>query len=239
MKKTNLNLLLILLLVISILFTACAGETKKAESEGPKGLDAYVNALGEDLKKPEKEFEDKKEESVPESPISSDIRSYEIMIKDTIFKFPMSIEELESLGYSYIGETPLNESKAEPGIKFEALYTNGEHEIIFNLLNMGETETTADNTIVAGIFIQFANEKAPKNSEVTLPHNVTADYCDLNSLKTIYGEPTEVFHESQANPPKASKLIYRKDGSGLHSYTIYVDNEKRLVREIVILSTEK
>ena len=240
-KKSFIILLTVLIIA---LLSACASEGTKTESKkGPTALDAYVNALDEDTKSDierDKEFDNRTHDKTEESPISKDIRSYEIMIKDEVFKFPMTQEELSKTSFKYIGETALNEVTVTPGIKYEALYSNGESEVIFNLMNMGEEDISGDKAIVAGLFIQFDKENALNREDVILPHNIPTAETDLNSLKTIYGEPDEVYHDSQDANPKASKLIYRiHNGEDLYSYTIFVDNEKHQVREIIILSAIK
>lgn len=240
-KKGLLTLLMILIIA---LLSACASEETKTESKkGPTALDAYVNALDEDTKSDierDKEFDNRTHDKKEESPISEDIRSYEIMIKDEVFKFPMTQEELNKTSFKYVGETALNEVTVKPGIKYEALFSNGESEVIFNLMNMGDEDISGDKAVVAGLFIQFDKENALKREDVILPHNIPTAKTDLNSLKTIYGEPDEVYHDSQDANPKASKLIYRlHKGEGLYSYTIFVDNEKHQVREIIILSAIK
>ena len=239
MNKYLRGLITIFMVSLLLILSACSAAKESAESktDGKPSLDSYLSAIGEEKKEntESKKEENKKEETEDEGPISSDIRSYEILINDELFAFPMTLSELENTSFKYIGETPLNEITAEPGIKVEAPYSNGTSTVIFNLLNTGEEDITCDKTIVAGLFINFLEEGSLKREEVILPHNLTPDYADLNSLKSVYGEPSEVFHDSQTGNPKASKLIYRKT-PGLHSYTIFVDNEQKLVREIVILS---
>ena len=220
-----------------LLFILGACSSAPAESEsGPPSLDKYLSAddKAQSAAESRKEEEAKKEEN--KGPISSDIRSYEILINGELLKFPMTLEDLEKTSWKYIGETPLSEIEAVPAIKVEALFSNGESNMIINLINTTDETSTADKSVVAGLHIKFNEENNLSRAEVTLPNNVSPDYCDLNSLKSFYGEPSEVFHDGSGNPPKASKLIYKKNSAGLHSTTLFVDNEEKNLREIIILS---
>ena len=240
MNKYLRGLITIFMVSLLLLLSACSAAKESAESktDGKPSLDSYLSAIGEEKKEntESKKEENKKEETEDESPISSDIRSYEILINGEILSFPMSLEDLEKTSWKYIGETPLSEIEAIPAIKVEALFSNGKSNMIINLINTTSETSTADKSVVAGLHIKFNEENNLSREEVTLPKNVSPDYCDLNSLKSFYGEPTEVFHDGSGNPPKASKLIYKKAGEGLHSTTLFVDNENKNLREILILS---
>ena len=223
------------MLCLLLILGACSSAPAESE-KGPPSLDKYLSADNKAESAAESRKEEEAEKEANKSPISSDIRSYEILINNELLKFPMTQEDLSKTSWKYIGDTPLNEIEAEPGIKVEAIYSNGNANLIFNLINTENDVTTADKTVVAGLHIKFNEENNLKREEVILPGNLTPDYCDLNSLKSVYGEPSEVFHDGSGNPPKASKLIYRKDGTGLHSTTLFADNEEKNLREIIILS---
>ncbi len=224
----------IFMLCLLLILGACSSAPAESE-KGPPSLDKYLSAddKAESAAESRKEEEAKKEAN--KSPISDDIRSYEILINGELLKFPMTQEELSKTSWKYIGETPLSEIEAQPGIKVEALYSNGKANMIFNLINTEKEAAAASEAVVAGLHIKFNEENNLTREEVILPKNVSPDYCDLNSLKSVYGEPSEVYHDGSGNTPKSSKLIYRKDG-GLHSTTLFANNEEKNLIEIIILS---
>ena len=169
------------------------------------------------------ETESTSESSNSTSELSDDIYSFQIKINSDIYSFPMSFDDLISMGWEYIDDdsAELAPNNYSPTERFKL----GDLEAYVTMVNLGiNTEPISDCT-VAGISIDSFQMADVTDVAIELPGGIQYGVSTLDDITAAYGTPSDTYEGDLY-----TKVSYEKDY--YQDVELYVDSETGFLNEI-------
>ena len=169
------------------------------------------------------ETESTSESSNSTSELSDDIYSFQIKINSDIYSFPMSFDDLISMGWEYIDDdsAELSPNNYSPTERFKL----GDLEAYVTMVNLGiNTEPISDCT-VAGISIDSFQMADVTDVAIELPGGIQYGVSTLDDITAAYGTPSDTYEGDLY-----TKVSYEKDY--YQDIELYVDSETGFLNEI-------
>ena len=169
------------------------------------------------------ETESTSESSNSTSELSDDIYSFQIKINSDIYSFPMSFDDLISMGWEYIDDdsAELAPNNYSPTERFKL----GDLEAYVTMVNLGiNTEPISDCT-VAGISIDSFQMADVTDVAIELPGGIQYGVSTLDDITAAYGTPSDTYEGDLY-----TKVSYEKDY--YQDIELYVDSETGFLNEI-------
>ena len=169
------------------------------------------------------ETESTSESSNSTSELSDDIYSFQIKINSDIYSFPMSFDDLISMGWEYIDDdsAELAPNNYSPTERFKL----GDLEAYVTMINLGiNTEPISDCT-VAGISIDSFQMADVTDVAIELPGGIQYGVSTLDDITAAYGTPSDTYEGDLY-----TKVSYEKDY--YQDVELYVDSETGFLNEI-------
>ena len=169
------------------------------------------------------ETESTSESSNSTSELSDDIYSFQIKINSDIYSFPMSFDDLISMGWEYIDDdsAELAPNNYSPTERFKL----GNLEAYVTMVNLGiNTEPISDCT-VAGISIDSFQMADVTDVAIELPGGIQYGVSTLDDITAAYGTPSDTYEGDLY-----TKVSYEKDY--YQDVELYVDSETGFLNEI-------
>lgn len=169
------------------------------------------------------ETESTSESSNSTSELSDDIYSFQIKINSDIYSFPMSFDDLISMGWEYIDDdsAELAPNNYSPTERFKL----GDLEAYVTMVNLGiNTEPILDCT-VAGISIDSFQMADVTDVAIELPGGIQYGVSTLDDITAAYGTPSDTYEGDLY-----TKVSYEKDY--YQDVELYVDSETGFLNEI-------
>ena len=163
------------------------------------------------------------ESSNSTSELSDDIYSFQIKINSDIYSFPMSFDDLISIGWEYIDNdsAELAPNNYSPTERFKL----GDLEAYVTMVNLGiNTEPISDCT-VAGISIDSFQMADVTDVAIELPGGIQYGVSTLDDITAAYGTPSDTYEGDLY-----TKVSYEKDY--YQDVELYVDAETGFLNEI-------
>lgn len=157
------------------------------------------------------------------SELSDDIYSFQIKINSDVYSFPMSFDDLISLGWEYIDDdsAELAPNNYSPTERFKL----GDLEAYVTMVNLGiNTEPISDCT-VAGISIDSFQMADVTDVAIELPGGIQYGVSTLDDITAAYGTPSDTYEGDLY-----TKVSYEKDY--YQDVELYVDSETGFLNEI-------
>ena len=157
------------------------------------------------------------------SELSDDIYSFQIKINSDIYSFPMSFDDLISMGWEYIDNdsAELAPNNYSPTERFKL----GDLEAYVTMVNLGiNTEPISDCT-VAGISIDSFQMADVTDVVIELPGSIQYGVSTLDDITAAYGTPSDTYEGDLY-----TKVTYEKDY--YQDVELYVDSETGFLNEI-------
>ena len=171
------------------------------------------------------ETESTSESSNSTSELSDDIYSFQIKINSDIYSFPMSFDDLISMGWEYIDDdsAELAPNNYSPTERFKL----GNLEAYVTMVNLGiNTEPISDCT-VAGISIDSFQMADVTDVAIELPGGIQYGVSTLDDITAAYGTPSDTYEGDLY-----TKVSYEKDY--YQDVELYVDSETGFLNEIAL-----
>ena len=168
------------------------------------------------------ETESTSESSNSTSELSDDIYSFQIKINSDIYSFPMSFDDLISMGWEYIDDdsAELAPNNYSPTERFKL----GNLEAYVTMVNLGiNTEPISDCT-VAGISIDSFQMADVTDVAIELPGGIQYGVSTLDDITAAYGTPSDTYEGDLY-----TKVSYEKDY--YQDVELYVDSETGFLNE--------
>lgn len=169
------------------------------------------------------ETESTSESSNSTSELSDAIYSFQIKINSDIYSFPMSFNDLISMGWEYIDDdsAELAPNNYSPTERFKL----GDLEAYVTMVNLGiNTEPISDCT-VAGISIDSFQMADVTDVAIELPGGIQYGVSTLDDITAAYGTPSDTYEGDLY-----TKVSYEKDY--YQDVELYVDSETGFLNEI-------
>ena len=169
------------------------------------------------------ETESTSESSNSTSELSDDIYSFQIKINSDIYSFPMSFDDLISMGWEYIDDdsAELAPNNYSPTERFKL----GDLEAYVTMVNLSiNTEPISDCT-VAGISIDSFQMADVTDVAIELPGGIQYGVSTLDDITAAYGTPSDTYEGDLY-----TKVSYEKDY--YQDVELYVDSETGFLNEI-------
>ena len=157
------------------------------------------------------------------SELSDDIYSFQIKINSDIYSFPMSFDDLISMGWECIDDdsAELAPNNYSPTERFKL----GDLEAYVTMVNLGiNTEPISDCT-VAGISIDSFQMADVTDVVIGLPGGIQYGVSTLDDITAAYGTPSDTYEGDLY-----TKVSYEKDY--YQDIELYVDSETGFLNEI-------
>ena len=169
------------------------------------------------------ETESTSESSNSTSELSDDIYSFQIKINSDIYSFPMSFDDLISMGWEYIDDD--SAELATNNYYHTERFKLGDLEAYVTMVNLGiNTEPISDCT-VAGISIDSFQMADVTDVVIELPGGIQYGVSTLDDITAAYGTPSDTYEGDLY-----TKVSYEKDY--YQDVELYVDSETGFLNEI-------
>lgn len=128
--------------------------------------------------------------------MTDDIFDYQIKIGDSVFQFPMSVENFKKAGFNYsIYEDPESMLSSTYADSVWFVMADGS-ELCARVVNFAKSEAPIKNCHVVGLEIEcdgsLTNELLFDYSLISLTKGITLSTSTADDIKTAYGDPTEI-----------------------------------------------
>ena len=150
------------------------------------------------------ETESSSESSSASAELSDDIYSFQIKINSDIYTFPMSFDDLISIGWEYLSDAsaelePNNYSSTE---RFKL----GDLEAYITMANLGINTEPISGCTVAGISIDSFQMNGITDVTIELPGGIRYGVSTLDDITAAYGTPSDTYEGDLY-----TKVSYEKD----------------------------
>ena len=171
------------------------------------------------------ETESSSESSSASAELSDDIYSFQIKINSDIYTFPMSFDDLISIGWEYLSDAsaelePNNYSSTE---RFKL----GDLEAYITMANLGINTEPISGCTVAGISIDSFQMNGITDVTIELPGGIRYGVSTLDDITAAYGTPSDTYEGDLY-----TKVSYEKDY--YQDVELSVDSETGVLNGIAI-----
>ena len=207
--------IIVVLLIVAVVIAgkAFGSASKKTENTEPAevaSVEATIEAkeeatveataeVSEDAATESTTEETKKTTSAFDGELSDDLYSFQAVIDGQFYQFPMTITDLESIGWE------LTDSDAEETLKANSYtyyeFTNSDQgvKLTFYVSNYADSAVPVENCVISGFDYEPGYARNKKElPTIILPGNVDVDDATPDSIKELYGTPSDTYESDSS-----------------------------------------